>query len=176
MNVRRISTLAIAVACLAVAFAACGGGDSSATAVATATPASATATPGPSGSTPNIDECALITAAELDQILPGQAFSSGKPRGDFCKFTGTADLVSIGTADLGTTAAAAQSLQDSANSTTSNKVEGVGDGAYWQPTNNQLAIVIGKIAMAVDVFAGSGDTSQSAEATAIARIALARLP
>jgi hypothetical protein len=176
MNVRRISALAVAIIGLALAIAACGGGDSGATATPTATQASPTATPATDGSTPDIDECALVTTAELDQIIPGQAFQAGKPNGDFCSFGSAKDAVSIGTADFGTPSAAAQSLQDSVNKTASTKVDGLADSAYWQPTNSQLAITIGKLAMVVDVFTGEGDQSRSDEATAIARIALSRLP
>lgn len=56
------------------------------------------------------------------------------------------------------------------------KVDGVGDAAYWQPKKNQLAIIVGSLGIVVDVFVGTGDVAQSAEATAIARIALGRLP
>jgi hypothetical protein len=178
---RTLTLLLAAIACALVLLTACGGGsDSSATATPTAAPtatqASATSTPAPAGSTPDIDECALVTTAELDQIIPSQAFKAGKPNGDFCAFPGTKDAVSIGTADFGTPAAAAQSLQASVNKTASTKVDGLGDVAYWQPTNSQLAITIGKLAMVVDVFTGEGDQSRSDEATAIARIALGRLP
>jgi hypothetical protein len=56
------------------------------------------------------------------------------------------------------------------------KVDGVGDAAYWQTANNQLAIIIGRLAMVVDVFSNSGDQANSSAATAIARIAIQRLP
>lgn len=56
------------------------------------------------------------------------------------------------------------------------KVDGVGDAAYWQTINNQLAITIGRLAMVVDVFSNSGDQANSSAATAIARIAIQRLP
>jgi hypothetical protein len=142
-----------------------------------ATPTPAPATPLPSGATPNIDECALITPAELDQIIPGQAFGAGNsPKSDVCDFTGSTGKVTIATADLVTPDAAAQSLQTSTTHTTSNPVDGIGDAAYWQPDNSQLGIVIGKFGVIVGVFTGAGDTSKSDEATAIARIVIPRLP
>jgi hypothetical protein len=177
MSICRIALLAFTLGGLALALAACGGDDSAGgTATLSATQRSPTGTALTDGTTPGIDECNLVTAAELNQIIAGQNFSNGVPRGDYCNFTGQADLVSIGTADLATPEAAAQSLQDSVNKTTSAKVDGVGDAAYWQTKNNRLAIIIGRLAMVVDVFTGSGDTSQSDEATAMARIALSRLP
>jgi hypothetical protein len=184
MNVYRIALLVVTLAGLALALAACGGGDSTvtinSTATTTATPAatqaSATGTPAPAGLTPGIDECTLVTAAELNQIIPGQAFPNGVLKGDDCDFTGTADLVVIGTADLSTPEAAAQTLQTSVNGTTSVKVDGVGDAAYWQTKNNQLAIIIGRLGVVVDVFSNSGDQANSSAATAIARIVIPRLP
>jgi hypothetical protein len=127
--------------------------------------------------TPEIDECALVTGDELNQIIPGQGFSTGDAQGDFCHFTGTTGfLVEVGTTDLVTPAEAEQTLQDSATRTTSNKVDGLGYTAYWQPDNSQLAIAVGRLGVVVDVFTGSGDTSQSDQATAIAHIVLGRMP
>jgi hypothetical protein len=177
MNVHRIALLAFTLAGLVLALAACGGGDSTGgTATPTATQRPPTGTARADGTTPGIDECSLVTPAEVNQIIPGQAFSDGVPKGDYCDFTGTADLVTIGTADLATPEAAAQSLQTSVNKTTSVKVDGVGDAAYWQTKNNQLAITIGRLALVVDVFSNSGDQANSSAATAIARIAIQRLP
>ena len=181
MNVFRIALLAVTLAGLAVALAACGGGDStSGTATQTSTPTSTqrppTGTALADGSTPGIDECSLVTAAELNQIIAGQAFVDGVPHRDYCNFTGKVDQVTIGTADLATPEAAAQTLQSSVNKTTSVKVEGIGDAAYWQTKNNQLAITIGRLALVVDVFSNSGDQANSSAATAIARIAIQRLP
>jgi Protein of unknown function (DUF3558). len=177
MNVYRIALLVSALVGLALALAACGGDDSAGgTATPTATQKPPTGTPLVAGTTPGIDECSLVTPAEVNQIIPGQAFPAGVEAQDFCKFTSTADLVSIGTADLATPEAAAQTLQDSVNRTTSVKVDGVGDAAYWQTKNNQLAITIGRLAMVVDVFSNSGDQANSSAATAIARIAIGRLP
>ena len=177
MNVYRIALLAFALAGLALALAACGGGDSAGgTPTPTPTQRPPTGTALADGSTPSIDECTLVTVAEINQIIAGQAFSDGAPKGDYCNFTGTGDQVTIGTADLLTPQAAAQSLQTSVNKTTSTKVDGVGDAAYWQTKNNQLAIIIGRLAMVVDVFSNSGDQANSSAATAIARIAIQRLP
>jgi hypothetical protein len=175
MNVCRIALLAVTLTGLALALAACGGGDSTG---GTATPTSKppTGTARADGTTPGIDECSLVTAAELNQIIAGQAFPEGVPKGDYCNFTGKADQVTIGTADLATPEAAAQSLQTSVNKTTSVKVGGIGDAAYWQTKNNQLAITIGRLAMVVAVFSSAGDQANSSAATAIARIAVQRLP
>jgi hypothetical protein len=85
-------------------------------------------------------------------------------------------VVTIGTADLATPEAAAQTLQNSVDKTTSVKVDGVGDAAYWQTKNNQLAIIVDRLAMVVAVFTNDGDQANSSAAAAIARLAIQRLP
>jgi hypothetical protein len=188
MTAKRTLPLLAALAFVLLILAACGGDDNSSPtptpspASATPTPASTTpapasATPLPSGATPNIDECALITPAELDQIIPGQAFAAGSsPKSDVCDFTGSSGKVTIASADLVTPEAAAQSLQTSTTHTTSNPVDGIGDAAYWQPDNSQLGIVIGRFGLIVAVSTSTGDTAKSDEAEAIARIVIPRLP
>jgi hypothetical protein len=189
---------------LSLTFAACGGDDNSsatstasaganttstpestgsqtatATAKKTATP-KATATPADTGvaidaSTPQINECTLVSLADLTDAVGNQFTTAGTLDGDTCTFDGYSAAVTISTYDL---SAYGSNVKDTFESIPTifgdDILSSPGDEAYYDQEAG-LAVLSGNIELDVNVIYPSSLTTRAA-ALAIADLILPKLP
>lgn len=165
---KRFLPLAFAFA-LTAALAACSSGSSD----NAETPVVTSVFPAPDST---IDECSLVTRAELTQIVSGQPFATGAPGHYLCNFTNGADRVIVYAVDYLTEERALQEFRARASGPTPTDVPNLGEAAFWQSDGSQLSVRNGTVVIVVQVFTARGDEVNRKAAESIARIALGRLP
>jgi len=176
----------------AASMAACGGGSGSksptsapsgeSTASASPTTAADAPTP-PQASSGDLDACALVSKADVEaaigktvldpkaQQFPGLASCDfNDPTSPVFRLAGVNVVTEASSSD-------AQSLFDfgKSNANDPQKVDGVGEDAYWDATLNTLDTVQGKYEITIDVAPDEGVDTLTA-AKAIAAKVLANLP
>jgi hypothetical protein len=176
----------------AVSMAACGGGSGSKSATAapsgdsttSVSPTTAAGAPTPpQASSGEIDACALVSKSDVEAAI-GKTVLDPKPQ-QFpglasCDFNDpSAPVFRLAGVNVVTEANAsdAQSLFDfgKSNANDPQKVDGVGEDAYWDATLNTLDTVQGKYEISIDVAPDEGVDTLTA-AKAIAAKVLANLP
>lgn len=165
---KRLLPLAFAFA-LTAALAACSSGSST----GVETPVATSVFPAPDAT---IDECSLVTPAELTEIVSGQPFATGAPGHYLCSFTSGDDRVVVYAVDHLTDDRALQEFRARASSPAPTDVPSLGEAAFWQSDGNQLTVRKGTVLIVVQVFTARGDEANRNAAVSIARIALGRLP
>jgi hypothetical protein len=123
-----------------------------------------------------IDECLLVTPAELTQIGGGQPFATGAPGHYLCRFTNGADQVVVYAVDHLTDQRVLEEFRARASASTPTDVPGLSEAAFWQSDGNELSVRKGTVLIVVQVSTDKGDEANRNGAESIARLVLGRLP
>ncbi len=159
-----------------LASVACGGHNATpgGTSVPTTNATPVTPSGSPAFSTASIDECALVTPADLTRIIGVNFANPGSATGDLCVFVGDGPTqVGIQTYDLAISARDLFELVPKQNSYPI--LTSPGDEAYWSDLTG-AAVLSGQIELTTRIIrSGTGPSDRDAS-FAVAAAAVAKLP